>query len=147
LFLSSRPKAGSVVGGLGYLGSFINASMLNRPLFTISSLRDVVVVSAAVGEYGSVYFNAKHGVWTRTLLAAIGYPQPPTQIHCDNKCAFGLANDTVKVKRGKSIDMHFHWIRDHVYFRVDLSLNGWQGKTTWQIFSTRHSPISDIGNS
>ena len=48
------------------------------------------------------------------MLAAIGYPQPPTPILCDNKCAVGLANDTVKVKRGKSIDMRFHWIRDRV---------------------------------
>ena len=26
----------------------------------------------------------------------------------------GLANDTVKVKRSKSIDMRFHWIRDRI---------------------------------
>ena len=48
------------------------------------------------------------------MLAAIGYPQPPTTIYCDNKCAVSLANDTVKVNRGKSIDMRFHWIRDRV---------------------------------
>jgi len=110
----SRPKAGSVVGGVGFLGSATDSTVINGPLFTISSLLDVVVASAAEGEYGSVYFNAKHGVWTRTMLAAIGYPQPPTPILCDNKCAVGLANDTVKVKRGKSIDMRFHWIRDRV---------------------------------
>ena len=32
----------------------------------------------------------------------------------DNACATGLANDTVKVKRSKSIDMRFHWLRDRV---------------------------------
>jgi hypothetical protein len=79
----SRPKAGSVVGGVGFLGSSTDSTVLNGPIFTISSLLDVVVGSAAEGEYGSAYFNAKHGVWTRTMLAAIGYPQPPTTIYCD----------------------------------------------------------------
>ena len=32
----------------------------------------------------------------------------------DNKCAQGLANDTVKRRQSKAIDMRFHWIRDRV---------------------------------
>ena len=42
----------------------------------------------------------------------------------DNTTAEGLANDTVKQKRSKAIDMRFYWIRDrvkqgqyHVYWR------------------------------
>ena len=43
----------------------------------------------------------------------------------DNTTAEGLANDTVKQKRSKAIDMQFYWIRDqvcqgqqyHVYWR------------------------------
>jgi hypothetical protein len=33
---------------------------------------------------------------------------------CDNACAVGLANDTVKMRRSKSIDMRYHWIKDRV---------------------------------
>ena len=36
------------------------------------------------------------------------------EIKCDNKCAVGLATDTLKIKRPKSIDMRFHWIRDRI---------------------------------
>ena len=32
----------------------------------------------------------------------------------DNKCAQGLANDTVKRRQSKAIDMRFHWIRDRI---------------------------------
>jgi hypothetical protein len=33
---------------------------------------------------------------------------------CDNTTAIGLANDNIKMKRSKAIDMRFHWIRDRV---------------------------------
>ena len=33
---------------------------------------------------------------------------------CDNKCAVGIANDTIKAKRSKAMDMRYHWIRDRV---------------------------------
>jgi hypothetical protein len=137
----SRPRAGSVVGGLGYLGSHSDPTTINGAVFTISSLLDVVVGSAAEGEYGSVYFNAKHAVWTRTMLAAIGYPQPPTQILCDNKCAVGLANDTLKVKRGKSIDMRFHWIRDRVR-QGQFSVVWAPGEENLADFFTKALPVS-----
>ncbi len=33
---------------------------------------------------------------------------------CDNTCAIGIANDSIKQKRSKAIGMRFHWIRDHI---------------------------------
>ncbi len=33
---------------------------------------------------------------------------------CDNTCAIGIATDSIKQKRSKSIDMRFHWVRDRV---------------------------------
>ncbi len=44
----------------------------------------------------------------------MGYPQDPTIIMCDNISAIGIATDSIKQKRSKSIDMRFHWIRDRV---------------------------------
>ena len=44
----------------------------------------------------------------------MGYPQPATTIITDNECAQGIANDTVKQRRSKAIDMRFYWIRDRV---------------------------------
>jgi len=44
----------------------------------------------------------------------MGHPQPATPIQSDNACAVGIANDTVKQKRSKAIDMRFYWVRDRV---------------------------------
>ena len=50
----------------------------------------------------------------RTVAAALGYPQPPSPIYVDNDVARGIADRSVKIKRSKSIDKSFHYIRDRV---------------------------------
>ncbi len=52
--------------------------------------------------------------WPSYYSSRLRYPQPPTTILCDNITAIGLANDNIKMKRSKAIDMRFHWIRDRV---------------------------------
>ena len=58
--------------------------------------------------------NARHSIYLRNILEDLGYPQPPTIILCDNKCAVGIATDAARAKRSKAIDMRWHWIRDQV---------------------------------
>ena len=48
------------------------------------------------------------------MLEDLGYPQPPTVIHCDNEVAVGLAQKSVKPKLSKSCDMRLHWLQDRV---------------------------------
>jgi hypothetical protein len=111
----SRSHARSVAGGISYLGNANDdATFINGNIFAFSKIIDVVVASVGEGEYASVFLNAQAGEYVRSILIALGHPQPPTIIYCDNECAVGLANDTVKMKRSKSIDMRFHWIRDRI---------------------------------
>jgi len=35
-------------------------------------------------------------------------------VHCDNKTATGIANDTVKKQRSRSMEMRFFWVTDQV---------------------------------
>jgi hypothetical protein len=42
------------------------------------------------------------------------HPQTATPIKTDNSTANGIANDTVKQKRSKAINMCFYWVRDRV---------------------------------
>jgi hypothetical protein len=44
----------------------------------------------------------------------MGHPQPPTPIETDNNTAAGIANDSIKQKRSKAMDMRFCWMRDRV---------------------------------
>ena len=109
----SRPKARSVAGGVFYLGNN-NASEINGPCLALSTIIPVVVSSVAEAEYAALFINAKEGVALRNILNSIGYPQPSTEILCDNMCAVGLASNTFTSKQTKSINMQFHWIRDRV---------------------------------
>jgi hypothetical protein len=86
----------------------------NGMVHAISSIIDVVVASAGEAEYGSAFIFAQRGVWLRNVAITIGHAQPATPILCDNAFAIGLANDNIKQKRSKSIDMRFHWLRNRV---------------------------------
>jgi hypothetical protein len=110
----SRSKARSVAGGIAYFGDAADPTTENGMIHAISSIIDVVVASAGEAEYGSAFIFAQRGVWLRNVAIALGHAQPATPILCDNAFAIGLANDTIKQKRSKSIDMRFHWLRDRV---------------------------------
>jgi hypothetical protein len=47
---------------------------------------------------------------TQNCLEKLGHPQPQTPLKTDNTTAVGIANDTVKQKHSKAIDMQFYWI-------------------------------------
>ena len=110
----SRPGARSVAGGIFYLGNVDQPTIINGAIHAISSIIPSVVASVVEAEYAALFLNGQEGEWLRHLLVSLGYPQPPTIILCDNKYAHGIATDTVKPKRTKSIDMKYHWIRDRI---------------------------------
>ena len=58
--------------------------------------------------------NCKEGKIIRLILEELGHPQPPTPVHCDNATAVGIANDTVKKHRSRSMEMRYFWITDKV---------------------------------
>jgi hypothetical protein len=73
-----------------------------------------VLSSAAEAELAAVFHNGKEACPFRAYLEELGHPQPPTPIQTNNSTAAGIANESVKQKRSKAIDMHFYWIRDRV---------------------------------
>jgi hypothetical protein len=73
-----------------------------------------VVASAAEAELGTLFLNCKEGKILRLVLQELGHDQPPTPIHCDNATTAGIANDTVKKQRSRSMEMHFFWVTDQV---------------------------------
>ena len=110
----SRLGVHSVAGGVYYLGNKDSPTEVNGAIHTLSNAINVIVASAAEAEYAALFLNAQKGEWLRLILSEVGYPQAATLILCDNACAVGIANDSVKLKRSKSMDMRFHWIRDRI---------------------------------
>ena len=50
----------------------------------------------------------------RMALVDMGYPQGATKLFSDNETAVGIANESVKQKRSRSMYMQYHWIQDRV---------------------------------
>ena len=104
-----------------------------------STIMKVVLSSAAEAELGALFHNGKEAAWLRTTLHDIKHPQPPTPIQTDNSCAAGIANDTVKQRRSKAIDMRFYWVRDRV--RQKQFVVHWRpGTDNLADYFTKHHP-------
>ena len=137
----SRSRSRSVAGGLGYFGARSSDGGINGPLFTHSTVHDVVVASAAEAEYGGTFTIAQQGEFCRTVAVAVGHQQPATIIYCDNKCAVGLANDTLKQRRSKCVDMRYHWVRNRVE-RGEYAVSWAPGTTNDGDYFTKIHPAS-----
>jgi hypothetical protein len=112
----------------------------NGAIHTHSSIMSVVLSSATEAELGALFYNAKDATAFRVPLDELGHPQPPTPIQTDNACASGIANETIKQRRSKAIDMRFYWVKDRVeqkqfiiYWRPGLT-------NLADYFSKHHSP-------
>ena len=111
----SAAKARSRVGGHYFLSNASLDPAISKPngaIHVIAKILKNVMGSAAEAEIGATYVNGQEAIPLRTTLAELGHPQPSTPMQVDNTTAVGFANDTIKQKRSKAIDMQFYWIRD-----------------------------------
>jgi hypothetical protein len=138
----SEAKARSRAAGYHYLSSTPMTTPQssdpspphNGAITIISQIMKEVLSSAAEAELAGLFHNCKEACAIRTTLEEMGYPQPPTPVVTDNSTAAGIANDTVKQRRSKAIDMRFYWVRDRVQ-------NGqfviyWQSQQSRLLFQT-----------
>ena len=61
-------------------------------------------------------------------------------IFCDNLCAIGIANDDIKMKRMKYVDIKYHWLRDRVR-RKHFSVIKVDGKKNFADYFTKTLPL------
>ena len=85
---------------------------LNGPvLIECKTLRNVVA-SAAEAEIGGLFHNAQISIPLRVIIEALGHPQPSTLIKTDNATAHGFIYDNINLKKSKSWEMRYYWLRD-----------------------------------
>jgi hypothetical protein len=116
----SEPKSRSRAGGHFFLSDLSPSPAEqpktppkpNGPIYSLSKIIRNVMGSAAEAEIASSYTNGQEAIPIRTTLEEMGHPQPPTPMQVDNSTAEGFANETIKQKRSKAIDMRFYWIQD-----------------------------------
>jgi hypothetical protein len=110
----SESNARSRAGRVEYLGDNNDDTAINGPIDCASVIIDCVTAGTYESEYAALFISCQKSVTTRNALADLGYPQGPTLVVCDNKCASGIASDSVTQRRSKAMDMRFHWTRDRV---------------------------------
>jgi hypothetical protein len=86
----------------------------NGAIHIISTIMRNFMASAMEAKLGALFHNARDSIPLRTTLIKMGHDQEATPMQTDNACDAGVANETVKQRRSKAIDMHFYWIRDHI---------------------------------
>ena len=132
----SVPNVRSRYEGHFYLGSKpVQQYTPNGAVLNTTNVIQTVITSAAEAEYVSLYNNAETGIPLRHTLIKIGHPQPPTPIQTDNNTAVGIANDSIKQKYSKALDMkdQVQLQTYNVFFKP-----GSQNKTDY--FTKNHSP-------
>jgi hypothetical protein len=114
---------------------------LNGAIYVHCQILKEVVSSAAEAELAALFHNGKEAYAIRTILVELGHPQPSTRIVTDNSTASGIANDTVRQKRSKAMDMRYYWVRDRV--RQGQFLVYWKkGSLNRADYFTKHHPAS-----
>ena len=144
----SEPKARSRAGGIFCLSDqHVEPSphapppKINGAVHIISKIMTNVMASATEAEVGALFHNAQDACMLRNTLEFLGHPQPATPIQTDNSCANGIANDTVKQRRSKAIDMRFYWLKDRVR-QKQFNIFWRPGKTNRADYFTKHHPAS-----
>jgi len=121
----SESKARSCRVGFFYMSDVLPSSTrppnqhdphptMNGPVLVRVKVMREVLSSAAKAELATVFHNAKAACPLRTALLEMGHPQPPTPIVTDNTTAVGIANDTIKQKHSRAMDLRFYWIKDRI---------------------------------
>ena len=134
--LDARSRAGAFL----YLGDHEDGTVPNAPVSYLSVIISSVVDSATAAEYAALFIAAQNATPIRTALGKLGYLQDVTEIICDNLCAVGIANNSFKQKRSKTIDMRYHWIRDQVKIN-NFSVTWKPGVDNLADFFTKAHPV------
>ena len=145
----SIPKARSRAAGFFFLTSKSVHSTTssasnykpNGAIHILCHVMKEVLSSAAESELGALFHNGKEACPLRTALSELGHPQPATVIITDNSTAVGIANDSVKQKRSKAMDMRFYWIRDRVR-QGQFTIQWKKGEGNLADYFTKHHPAS-----
>ena len=139
------PGAKSCYAGHFYLESKPNRNSYNKSphnaaIHTECKLLKNIVCLAAEAKCAGLFHNAQVALGIRRTLEAIGHPQQPTKIKTDNNTANSFVHASMRIKRSKTRDMRYHWLREQAIKNI-LRIFWDKGKNNeWDYFTKHHSP-------
>ena len=105
--------AKSRIGGHFYLDAHYDVvKSTNSPILTECSTIRNVVCSAAEAECGALFHNCQKAIVLRRTLESLNHPQKATEVVTDNKTANSFVTNTMKMKKSKTWDMRWNWLRE-----------------------------------
>jgi hypothetical protein len=114
----------------------------NGPVHTTCQIMRNVLASTAEAKIGALFLNGQKALPICVTLNELGHTQPATPMQTDNSTAARFANNRIKQKRSKAIDMRFYWIKDRVHQNQFLVY--WRlGPENLGDYHTKHHPPSD----
>jgi len=117
----------------------------NGPIDVLCQIMKPVLASAAKAKSGALFLTAKHACPLCVALHKLGHDQPSTPIQTDNTTTTSIANDTIKQKQSKSINMHFYWICNRIH-QGQYHIFWQPGITNKVNYFTKHHPNSHHQN-
>ena len=112
----TEPQARSRAGAYHFMGN--NPGKPDPPnqaaVLADTHVMKNVLASAAEAEIGSTFDGGKDVVILQTTANEMGHPQNGTPIQVDNSTSHTFANNKLKQKRSRAIDMRFYWVQDRV---------------------------------
>jgi hypothetical protein len=113
----SLPKARSQASDYYYLSTTSHnpakpptiAPPINGAIYVHCNKIKHVMASAAKAEVGALFANGQDAVGLRNTLPNMGHEQLPTPIKTNNLTATSFANNTMKQRRSRAMDMRFYW--------------------------------------
>jgi hypothetical protein len=95
---------------MGWMPKNDESIQLNGAFYVNMTILRFVVASAAEAELGALFHNCQDGIIFRQTLEDLGHTQPRTPVYCDNATAVGIATNTLKQHRSRSMEMRFFWV-------------------------------------
>ena len=140
------PGARSRIAGYFYLHAPPNpnkayAKAYNGPIHIECSTIKNVVSSAAEAECGGIFLNCTTAIGIRNTLNAMGHPQGKTEVITDNSTANSFVHSEMRVKRSKSWDMKYNWLRDRAA-QKQFHVTWDKGIHNMADYFTKHHPPS-----
>jgi hypothetical protein len=141
---AGEPDARSRIGAVYMLGDVPLPGCLpvpRHPILVTSVILPTVAASVTEAEYGGAFHAAQRAVPLRNTLAAIGHPQPATELITDNAVADGICNNTIKERRSRAVNISFHWLRDQVKLN-QFSVRWAKGSSNLADYQTKAVPTA-----
>ena len=84
----------------------------NGAIHVLIKIIKLACSSAAESELAALFINAQEAIPLRQTLIDLDHPQPPIEIIADNSIASGIANQTVKQNKLRSMNMRYFRLTD-----------------------------------